>query len=325
MPYTPETMAEKNVCPVCGTALSTRAGGQCPKCLIRLAWADAGEGMTPEKTTSTQRGSHTSTLTEPEGEQLFGDYHLVSEIARGGMGVVYWARQISLNRAVALKMIATGQFASPTLVQRFQIEAGAAAQLDHPCIVPIYEIGEHRGQVYYSMKLVEGGNLAHLSAECKVRNAQWQRWVAGLLVKVAEAVHYAHQHGVLHRDLKPANILMDGPDSPRVTDFGLAKVLEDESGLTLSTATLGTPAYMAPEQAAGRAREVSTAADIYSLGAILFELLTGRCPFQGESPLATMRQVLEREATPPSCLNPAVACDLETICLKCLEKNPTSR
>jgi serine/threonine protein kinase len=318
-------MSVKNICPICGAALSPGvAGDQCPKCLLRLAWPDGTAEPAPE-TQGAQPGSEGVLSHGLEDEQVFGDYRLESEIARGGMGVVYRARQISLGRAVALKMIATGQFASPTLLQRFQVEAGAAARLDHPHIVPIYEIGQHRGQVYYSMKLVPGGNLARSNAECGVRDAEWQQRAAALLIKIAEAIHYAHQHGVLHRDLKPANILMETADSPRVTDFGLAKVIEDESGLTLSTATLGTPAYMAPEQAAGRTREVSTAADIYSLGAILYELLTGRAPFQAPSALETMRLVLEQEPARPRALNPAIAADLETICLKCLEKEPAKR
>jgi WD40 repeat protein len=325
MRCTQQTMSVKNICPICGATLSPGdAGDQCPKCLLRLAWPDRTAGPAPE-TQGAQHPSDGVISSALEDEQVFGDYRLESEIARGGMGVVYRARQISLGRAVALKMIATGQFASPSLLQRFQVEAGAAARLDHPHIVPIYEIGEHRGQVYYSMKLVPGGNLARSNAECGVRDAQWQRRAAALLIKIAEAIHYAHQHGVLHRDLKPANILMETADSPRVTDFGLAKVIEDESGLTLSTATLGTPAYMAPEQAAGRIREVSTAADIYSLGAILYELLTGRPPFQAANALETMRLVVEQEPTRPRVLNSAVAADLETICLKCLEKEPTKR
>jgi len=213
------------------------------------------------------------------------------------MGVVYRARQISLNRDVALKMIARGKFASRALMQRFQIEAGAAARLDHPHIVPIYEIGEHRGQVYYSMKLVEGGNLAARISNLKSPISN--RDAARLLLPIAEAIYYAHQRGVLHRDLKPSNILIGADGSPRVADFGLAKVLEDESGLTLSTAALGTPAYMAPEQAGGQSRQVSTATDIYGLGAILYELLTGRPPFHAESALATMRKVVEEEPVPP--------------------------
>jgi len=376
-----QTMPVEKICIICGATLSPSvSGGQCPKCLLRLAWSAHPE-ETPSEGQETTGGPELAASPVVEGERLFGDYELGSEIARGGMGVVYRARQISLNRAVALKMIARGEFASPALVHRFQIEAGAAARLDHPHIVPIYEIGEHRGQVFYSMKLVEGGTLAELIARGRRRQIEVSEAVTGkreseqdqagaadshflafspahfhevggtgaaaiasLVATVARAIHYAHQRGVLHRDLKPSNILIEADGSPRVTDFGLAKVIEDESGLTLSTAALGTPAYMAPEQAAGRSRQVSTAADIYSLGAILYELLTGRPPFQAESALATMRKVVEEEPVPPNQLirssrrkeahspkskiqNPKskIDSDLETICLKCLEKEPGKR
>ncbi|PYI83668.1 MAG: hypothetical protein DME26_14625 [Verrucomicrobia bacterium] len=282
-----QTMPMEKHCLVCGAALSLNVpSGHCPKCLLNLAWS-AHLSEIPTQSQESILPPNLKTSPAIEDEQLFGDYELGPEIARGGMGVVYRARQISLNRAVALKMIARGEFASAMLVARFQIEAGAAARLDHPNIVPIYEIGEFRGQVYYSMKLVEGGNLAGQISNSSSPFSNED--AARLLIKIAEAIHYAHQHGVLHRDLKPSNILIDA-SGPRVTDFGLAKVLEEEGGITLSTATLGTPAYMAPEQAAGRAKEVSTAADIYSLGAILFEMLTGRPPFQAESAFGMMRQ-----------------------------------
>jgi tetratricopeptide (TPR) repeat protein len=241
------------------------------------------------------------------------------------MGVVYRARQLSLNRLVALKMIAAGQLATPAAVQRFHTEAEAAARLDHPHIVPIYEIGEYEGQHYFSMKLIERGTLADLRLKSKVQSLKSPEAAARLVGTVARAVHYAHQRGILHRDLKPTNILLDEQGEPHVTDFGLAKLVEDDSSLTLSAAMLGTPAYMAPEQAAGGARQLTTAADIYSLGAVLYELLTGQPPFRAETAVETLRQACEQEPTPPRSLNPQVDRDLETICLKCLNKDPQKR
>jgi eukaryotic-like serine/threonine-protein kinase len=207
--------------------------------------------------------------------------------------------------------------ASAAEVQRFRTEAENTAHLDHRGIVPIYEFGEHAGQPFFSMKLVEGRSLAGLQAT--------PQEAARLLVAVARAVHYAHQRGIIHRDLKPGNLLLDSEGQPHVTDFGLAKRLQGDSKLTQSGAILGTPAYMPPEQATGKKGEVTILADVYSLGAVLYELLTGRPPFQAETPLDTLLQVLEKEPVPPRQLNPRLDRDLEAVCLKCLHKEPQKR
>lgn len=248
-------------------------------------------------------------------------YEIISEIARGGMGVVYRARQIRLNRSVALKMIRSGEFAGREEIARFQAEAEAAALLDHPGIVPIFEIGEHDGNPFFSMGLVEGESLS-----AKLREGPMPSRAAAELVKrISEAVAFAHKAGVIHRDLKPGNVLIDKTGEPKVTDFGLAKNLAGDSELTGTGQILGTPSYMPPEQATGDAAKVNERADVYALGAILYSCLVNRPPFQAPTPMETLKQVLEREPVPPRTLDAKIPRDLETICLKCLRKEPGKR
>jgi predicted Ser/Thr protein kinase len=259
----------------------------------------------------------------PPGRHIryFGDYEILEELGRGGMGVVYKARQISLNRPVALKMIRAGLLAGDDDLRRFQNEAEAVALLDHPGIVPVYEVGELDGQRYFSMKLIEGGGLAPLPEAYR----DDPRAAARLVADAAEAMAHAHARGVLHRDLKPANLLIDAAGRPHVTDFGLAKRLAEQVELTQSGAILGTPAYMSPEQAAGRRGTITTAADVYGLGAVLYSLLTGKAPFGGNSLVETLDAVRVAAPAPPTRLNAKVPRDLQTICLKCLEKDPRRR
>ena len=279
----------------------------------------AGKETTDSDETMDFKGKP-KTTGEPLGKiRYFGDYVLERELARGGMGVVYLARQVNLNRVVALKMILAGQLASEEDVKRFYLEAEAAANLDHPGIVPIYEVGQHDGQHYFSMGYVDGRSLAQEIAE----NPLQPRDAAELLVQLTEAVQYAHDKGVIHRDLKPGNVLIDAKGRARVTDFGLAKKLKSDSNLTHTGQVMGTPSYMPPEQAEGA--EVGPPADVYALGAILYCLLTGRPPFQAATPLDTLIQVVGQDPVPMRQLNPSVPRDLETIGLKCLEKEPRKR
>jgi eukaryotic-like serine/threonine-protein kinase len=267
---------------------------------------------------------------QPAGAELptIPGYELQAEIGRGAMGIVFKALHVKLGRVVALKMILSGNQASPSEKQRFLTEAQSAARLDHRAIVPIYEVGEHQGHHFFSMKLIEGGTLASRMTEFTAGNSEGsadrQVKIAELLAKVADAIGCAHERGILHRDLKPGNILLDASGEPHVADFGLAKRVEGDSVLTQTGVIVGTPSYMAPEQAAGR-KKLTPAADIHSLGAILYELLTGRPPFKAETVMETLVQVMEHDPVSPRCLNHAVSRDLETICMKALAKDPARR
>jgi serine/threonine-protein kinase len=272
--------------------------------------------------------SATSDLSQPAAAPHDGPpprdlpgYELQEELGRGGMGVVYRAWQPNLQRHVAVKLILRGTLASADELSRFQAEAEAAGRLQHPHIVPIYEVANHDGQCYFSMQLVEGETLAEKLADGPLPAREAVR----LIATVARAIHYAHTQGIVHRDLKPANILIDAVGEPHVTDFGLAKQLDAGTSLTRTGAVLGTPAYMAPELASGDRGSVGPASDVYSLGTILYALLTGRPPFQGPSPVDTVLLVLEQDPLPPRLLNPKLERDLEMIVLKCLQKPPELR
>jgi TolB-like protein/Tfp pilus assembly protein PilF len=261
----------------------------------------------------------------------FGDYELLEEIGRGGQAVVYRAHQKSLNRTVALKVIGLGPWTTERHLKRFRREAEAAAHLEHPSIVPIYEVGERDGSCYFSMKFVEGGQLdevvksATANSSCGEREAMPIRRAVELIAKVARTVHYAHEHGILHRDIKPGNILLDKNGEPHLTDFGLARLVEAESTVTATLDVLGTPSYMAPEQAAGGNTKVNKTTDVYGLGAVLYQLLTGHPPFAGGTTYETIKLLLDSEPRPPRFLNPKIDRDLSAICLKCLEKDPKRR
>jgi len=306
-------LPKTTVCPKCGRVLPPDAPrGLCTKCLVG-AMLDTGP----------LAGALHLAVGKSVLPRAFGPYELLEEVARGGMGIVYKARQTQINRVVALKVIAAGQFASPGFVERFRTEAEAVASLDDPHIVPIYEVGECEGQGFFSMRFVEGGSLAQRISDRK--SPLSNREAVELLAKVSRAVHHAHQRGILHRDIKPGNILLDAKGEPHLTDFGLAKLVAKDSTLTRTVAMMGTPSYMSPEQARGEARQLTTAVDVYGLGAVFYESLTGRPPFAGGTTMETVRRVLEQEPARPRALSPSVGHDLETICLKCLEKVPASR
>src|SRR6266480_2136370 len=250
-----------------------------------------------------------------------GDYELLEQVGRGDQGVVFRARQKSLHRIVALKVIGLGQWATQVHLKRFRLEAEAAASLDHPCIVPIYEVGKRDGQCYFSMRFVEGGQLDDVVKHTPLSIRQ----AVELITKVARTVHYAHEHGILHRDIKPGNILLDTKGAPHLTDFGLARLVESDSTVTRTLEVLGTPSYMAPAQAAGNNTNLTRATDVYGLGAVLYQLLTSHPPFAGGTTYETIKLLLETEPRSPRLWNPKVDRDLSTICLKCLEKDPQRR
>ncbi|MBI5388740.1 MAG: protein kinase [Verrucomicrobia bacterium] len=300
-------------CPKCGARVPADAPeGFCSSCLLQAGLL----GFPDDDLACTDAGP-----AAPSFLRDFGDFELLEELGRGGMGVVYKARQKSLNRVVALKMIQSGRLARDSDLRRFRTEAEATARLQHPHIVPVHEIGTQEGQHYFTMDFVAGRSLSELLREGPLPARQ----AAAHLHAIAGAVQHAHERGVLHRDLKPSNVLLDAAGQPRVTDFGLAKLLEGGPEVTCSGAVVGSPGYMAPEQAAGQSSHASVRSDVYSLGAILYDLLCARPPFQADTALETMRLVQQAEPVPPRLLNPRLPRDLETICLKCLEKDPAKR
>src|SRR5580658_4668256 len=299
-------MTVSTECDKCGHPVAGDAPlGLCPNCLLRTAIeAGASQALAPFLPKL----------------RYFGDYELLGEIARGGMGVVYRAKQVSLERTVAVKMMRPGLLATPAEIRRFYAEAKTAARLQHPNIVAIHEVGEFEGLHYFSMDFVEGPSLDALVRERPLSSMEAARYVQVL----AEAVQYAHAQGILHRDLKPSNVLVDAAGRPRVTDFGLARPLDGDEGSTAAGTVMGTPAYMPPEQAAGQHERLSPASDVYSLGAILYELLTGRPPFRAGSQMETVRMVLEERPAPPRDLNPEIRRELEAICLRCWRRSRPS-
>ena len=330
------------LCPKCGTEIpaDTRQG-VCPACLLERGLglleeeSVAGVGSSAEaaakpgsaKADNLGGDDHVRAADRKKTTRLagmlgnFGDYELLEEIGRGGQGVVYRAHQKSLNRTVALKVIGLGPWTTEAHLKRFRREAEAAASLEYPCIVPVYEVGERDGSCYFSMKFVEGGQLD----EAVKRTPLSIRRAVELISKLARTVHYAHEHGILHRDIKPGNILLDAQGEPLLTDFGLAGLMEAESTITRTLDVMGTPSYMAPEQAAGEHTKLSKATDIYGLGAVLYQLLTDHPPFAGGTTYETIRLLLNTEPRQPRLWNRKIDRELSTICLKCLEKDPKRR
>jgi TolB-like protein/predicted Ser/Thr protein kinase len=325
------------VCRKCGAEIYADAPeGLCTACLFETGLGlladgsvagvdDPGRPASPMPATAHDKANaapHVKKVPRPAKTLAnFGDYELLEEIGRGGQGVVYRARQKSLNRTVALKVIGLGHWATEAHLKRFRREAESAASLEHPCIVPIYEVGERDGSCYFSMKLVEGGQLDDVVR----REPITIRRAVELIAKVARIVHYAHEHHILHRDIKPGNILLDQKGEPHLTDFGLARLVETESTVTRTMEVLGTPSYMAPEQAVGNNAAITSTTDVYGLGAVLYQLLTGHPPFAGGTTYETIRLVLDTEPRQPRLWSPKVDRDVSTICLKCLEKDPKRR
>src|SRR5262245_30905056 len=321
------------ICRRCGAKIFSDAPkGFCIACVLERALGVEAEtlaatfvdpGLAERLARDEATGAPPVKIAAHAGELLgeLGDYELLEEIGRGGQGVVFRARQKSLNRIVALKVISLGQWASTAHLKRFRLEAEAAARLEHPGIVPIHEVGERDGSCYFSMKFVEGGQLDHVAKREPMPIGR----AVELIVKVARTVHYAHEHGILHRDIKPGNILLDQKGEPHLTDFGLARLVESESSVTHTLDVLGTPSYMAPEQAVGNNAAVSRVTDVYGIGAVLYQLLTGQPPFAGGATYETIKLLLDTEPRQPRVLNPKIDRDLSTICLKCLEKDPTRR
>jgi serine/threonine protein kinase/Flp pilus assembly protein TadD len=310
-------------CRRCGAAIPPGSPQHsCGACLLETALAfdeaerEEGGSASPKPINAFEEHGRPSAVLMD-----FGDYELLEQIGRGGQGVVFRAHQKSLNRTVALKIIGLGQWATKAHLKRFRLEAEAAARLEHPGIVPIHEVGERDGSCYFSMKFVEGGQLDGVVR----REAMPIRGAAELIAKIARIVHYAHEHGILHRDIKPGNILLDAKGEPHLTDFGLARLVESQSSVTQTLDVLGTPSYMAPEQAVGNNTAVSSTTDVYGLGAVLYQLLTGQPPFAGGTTYETIRLLLDTEPRQPRLLNPKIHRDLSTISLKCLEKDPKRR
>src|SRR5438552_4511928 len=332
MDNSPAMSSVLRVCRKCGAEIFADAPeGLCTACLFETGLdllarpsVAAGERGSVENTETSDANAAPHIKKAPRPAKTpakFGDYELVEEIGRGGQGVVYRAHQKSLNRTVALKVIGLGHWATEAHLKRFRREAEAAASLEHPGIVPIHEVGEREGTCYFSMGFIEGDQL-----DAVVRREPMSvRRAAELIAKVARTVHYAHEHHILHRDIKPGNILLDQEGEPHLTDFGLARLVETESTVTRTMEVLGTPSYMAPEQAVGNDAAITSATDVYGLGAVLYQLLTGHPPFAGGTTYETIKLLVDTEPRQPRLWNPKIDRDLSTISLKCLEKDPKRR